>query len=126
MDIKYNHHTNMTINHRHYRYKKEYEMMSRHFKSGMIMGWNKFCFTGGILEVSLKMPGRADVGGLWPAAWMLGNLGRATYESSNNKMWPWSECLSIIGWILLGYISILWLSYSILNSPWPYVVLPHT
>ena len=30
------------------------------------------------------------IGGLWPAAWLLGNLGRATYEASTNRMWPWS------------------------------------
>ena len=28
--------------------------------------------------------------GLWPALWLLGNLGRGTYEASTNKMWPWS------------------------------------
>lgn len=68
--------------------------MKRHFKSGMLQGWNKFCFTGGILEVDVVFPGRSDVGGLWPAVWMLGNLGRATYEASTNLMWPWSynEC----------------------------------
>lgn len=71
-------------------YKKEYQMMSRHFKSGMLQSWNKFCFTGGIFEVDIQFPGRHDVGGLWPAVWLLGNLGRATYESSTNLMWPWS------------------------------------
>jgi len=62
----------------------------RHFKSGMIQGWNKFCFTGGIVEVDVKFPGRGHVGGLWPAIWILGNLGRATYEASTNLLWPWS------------------------------------
>lgn len=71
-------------------YKKEYQTMSRHFKSGMLQSWNKFCFTGGILEVDIQFPGRHDVGGLWPAVWLLGNLGRATFESSTNLMWPWS------------------------------------
>lgn len=71
-------------------YKDAYETMHRHFKSGMVQGWNKFCFTGGILEVDVKFPGEHDIGGLWPAVWMLGNLGRATYEQSTNKMWPWS------------------------------------
>jgi beta-glucanase (GH16 family) len=68
--------------------------MSRHFKSGMVQSWNKFCFTGGIFEVDIQFPGRHDVGGLWPAVWLLGNLGRATFESSTNLMWPWSygEC----------------------------------
>jgi beta-glucanase (GH16 family) len=75
-------------------FQKKYTTMKRHFKSGMLQGWNKFCFTGGILEVDVVFPGRSDVGGLWPAVWMLGNLGRATYEASTNLMWPWSynEC----------------------------------
>lgn len=71
-------------------YKKKYETMKRHFKSGMLQSWNKFCFTGGILEVDVQFPGASDIGGLWPAVWMLGNLGRATFESSTNLMWPWS------------------------------------
>ena len=71
-------------------YLKKYEQMSRHFRSGMVQSWNKFCFTGGILEVSVKFPGRWDIGGLWPAVWLLGNLGRATFEGSTNLMWPWS------------------------------------
>ena len=71
-------------------YLKKYETMSRHFKSGMIQSWNKFCFTGGIIEMDVQLPGRSDVGGLWPAIWLMGNLGRATYESSTNLMWPWS------------------------------------
>jgi beta-glucanase (GH16 family) len=44
-------------------YKKKYETMSRHFKSGMLQSWNKFCYTGGILEIDLQLPGRHDVGG---------------------------------------------------------------
>eukprot|EP00602_Paraphysomonas_sp_CaronLab_P012455 CAMPEP_0185041464 /NCGR_PEP_ID=MMETSP1103-20130426/40766_1 /TAXON_ID=36769 /ORGANISM="Paraphysomonas bandaiensis, Strain Caron Lab Isolate" /LENGTH=529 /DNA_ID=CAMNT_0027581193 /DNA_START=186 /DNA_END=1772 /DNA_ORIENTATION=+ len=71
-------------------YKKKYMKMERHFRSGMLQGWNKFCFTGGILEVDVKFPGKSSVGGLWPAVWLLGNLGRATYEQSTNLMWPWS------------------------------------
>lgn len=71
-------------------YAKKYVTMKRHFKSGMLQSWNKFCFTGGILEVDVQFPGRSDVGGLWPAVWLLGNLGRATYEASTNLLWPWS------------------------------------
>jgi len=59
-------------------------------QSGMLQSWNKFCFTGGIIEAELQFPGRHDTGGLWPAFWLLGNLGRATFESSTNLMWPWS------------------------------------
>ena len=40
---------------------------TKHIQSGMVQGWNKFCFTGGILEISAKLPGKPDVGGLWPA-----------------------------------------------------------
>jgi beta-glucanase (GH16 family) len=71
-------------------FEEAYTTMSRHFRSGMVQGWNKFCFTGGILEIRMKLPGSPTAGGLWPAAWLLGNLGRATYEASTNKMWPWS------------------------------------
>lgn len=61
-----------------------------HFKSGMVQSWEKFCFTGGIVEVDVIFPGDAFIGGMWPAIWMLGNLGRATYEASTNNIWPWS------------------------------------
>lgn len=63
---------------------------TKNYQSGMIQGWNKFCFTGGIVEISARLPGRSDVGGLWPAIWLLGNLARATYVSSSNNVWPWS------------------------------------
>jgi len=57
--------------------------MTKNYQSGMIQGWNKyvfnskfniwklnrlfhvysrFCFTGGIVEVSAKLPGRSDIG----------------------------------------------------------------
>ena len=64
------------------------------YSSGMVQGWNKFCFTGGILEIRAKLPGRYDVGGLWPGMWMMGNLARATYVASSDWIWPWSydEC----------------------------------
>eukprot|EP00577_Skeletonema_sp_RCC1716_P008204 CAMPEP_0113383092 /NCGR_PEP_ID=MMETSP0013_2-20120614/6181_1 /TAXON_ID=2843 ORGANISM="Skeletonema costatum, Strain 1716" /NCGR_SAMPLE_ID=MMETSP0013_2 /ASSEMBLY_ACC=CAM_ASM_000158 /LENGTH=722 /DNA_ID=CAMNT_0000265623 /DNA_START=304 /DNA_END=2472 /DNA_ORIENTATION=- /assembly_acc=CAM_ASM_000158 len=70
--------------------KKEQVTKTTHFKSGMIQSWNKFCFTGGIIEVDVILPGEPDIGGLWPAMWLLGNLGRATYEASTNNLWPWS------------------------------------
>jgi beta-glucan synthesis-associated protein KRE6 len=71
-------------------YKKKWGKMVRHFRSGMVQGWNKFCFTGGILEIDVQFPGEPHIGGLWPAVWLLGNLGRATFEESTNLMWPWS------------------------------------
>lgn len=69
---------------------KTYKHETSYFKSGMVQSWNKFCFTGGIVEVDVIFPGEPFIGGLWPAVWMLGNLGRATYESSTNNIWPWS------------------------------------
>jgi len=71
-------------------YKKHYETLEKEFRSGMISSWNKFCFTGGIIEVTAQLPGYSDIGGLWPAIWLLGNLGRATFEGSTNLIWPWS------------------------------------
>jgi beta-glucanase (GH16 family) len=71
-------------------YLKKYETMTRHFKSGMVQTWNKFCFTGGIIEFDVILPGDPHIGGLWPALWLMGNLGRATFEESTNLMWPWS------------------------------------
>eukprot|EP01031_Cornospumella_fuschlensis_P026553 gene26553-32090_t len=56
----------------------------------MIQSWNKFCFTGGILELSIQLPGGADGGGIWPAVWLMGNLARATFPESTVNMWPWS------------------------------------
>ncbi|KAG5178471.1 beta-1,6-glucan active enzyme, family GH16 [Tribonema minus] len=71
-------------------YKKKYEVLFKNFKSGLITTWNKFCFTGGIIEMRAILPGEHNIGGLWPAFWLLGNLGRATYEASTNLVWPWS------------------------------------
>lgn len=70
--------------------KHEYTHETKHFKSGMVQSWDKFCFTGGVVEVDVILPGEPDIGGLWPAIWLLGNLGRATYEVSTNNLWPWS------------------------------------
>jgi beta-glucan synthesis-associated protein KRE6 len=70
--------------------KKQWKREESYFNSGMVQSWEKFCFTGGIVEVDVILPGDPFVGGLWPAIWMLGNLGRATYESSTNNVWPWS------------------------------------
>lgn len=69
---------------------KTWKNQQTNFTSGMMQSWEKFCFTGGIVEVDVIFPGDPYVGGLWPAVWMLGNLGRATYEASTNNIWPWS------------------------------------
>lgn len=42
--------------------------------------WNKFCFTGGILETSVMLPGATNILGLWPAVWSMGNLGECSYH----------------------------------------------
>jgi hypothetical protein len=70
--------------------KKKYKHVTKYFKSGMLQSWDKFCFTGGIVEVDVIFPGDPYIGGVWPAIWLLGNLGRATYEASTNNIWPWS------------------------------------
>jgi len=33
---------------------------------------NKFCFTGGIFEASVQLPGANNVVGMWPAIWTMG------------------------------------------------------
>lgn len=35
------------------------------YSSGMLQGWNQFCFTGGYIEVAINLPGRPDVQGFW-------------------------------------------------------------
>lgn len=67
----------------------------RHFQSGMVQSWNKFCFRQGYLEYAAIMPGRPDRYGLWPAFWMMGNLGRATVSTGSDGTWPFSfdECV---------------------------------
>lgn len=59
------------------------------YKSGMLQGWNKFCFTGGMVEARVKLPGGVDYGGLWPAIFTMGNLGRAGYVRSTEGIWPY-------------------------------------
>lgn len=71
--------------------KQKNEKVTKHFKSAMLQSWNKFCFTGGIMEAEIALPGRHDVGGLWPAFWLLGNLARHTYVGSSEHVWPWSS-----------------------------------
>ncbi|TNY23923.1 beta-glucan synthesis-associated protein-domain-containing protein [Rhodotorula diobovata] len=60
------------------------------FRSGMLQSWNKFCFTGGYLEVRLSLPGEPDTQGFWPGVWTLGNLGRAGYGGTNDGVWPYT------------------------------------
>ncbi|GAA5974252.1 hypothetical protein JCM11641_003355 [Rhodosporidiobolus odoratus] len=60
------------------------------FRSGMLQSWNKFCFTGGYIEVNLSLPGKPTAQGYWPGVWTMGNLGRAGYGSSVDGVWPYS------------------------------------
>ncbi|EIW64599.1 glycoside hydrolase family 16 protein [Trametes versicolor FP-101664 SS1] len=60
------------------------------YTGGMMSTWNKFCFTGGLVEVSVSLPGFNNVHGLWPAVWTMGNLGRAGYGASLEGMWPYT------------------------------------
>jgi Beta-glucan synthesis-associated protein SKN1/KRE6/Sbg1 len=49
-------------------------------------GWDKFCFSGGIVEVSAALPGDAYTGGLWPAIWLLGELLYCIYCCSTSHI----------------------------------------
>lgn len=60
------------------------ELYNSSYKSGQLSSWNKFCFTGGYIEFALKLPGDFDTYGLWPAIWLLGNLGKAGYVNSTS------------------------------------------
>ncbi|KAI9985951.1 hypothetical protein PInf_024742 [Phytophthora infestans] len=80
------------------------------YRGAMVQSWNKFCYQGGMLEVRAQLPGAVsaksgnpdrDLGATgkvannqyyptWPGVWMLGNLGRAIFSASTNRMWPFS------------------------------------
>lgn len=51
---------------------KKFYADKKYVQSAMLQGWNKFCFTGGIVEFSAQLPGKHNVGGLWPACKLLG------------------------------------------------------
>ncbi|KAF8898908.1 beta-glucan synthesis-associated [Infundibulicybe gibba] len=61
-----------------------------HYQGGMMTSWNKFCFTGGLIETAVTLPGINNVAGLWPAIWALGNLGRAGYGATLEGLWPYT------------------------------------
>lgn len=67
-----------------------YENHGMAYRSGMIQSWNKLCFKGGMIEVSVQLPGSGSVSGLWPAIWTMGNLGRPGYGATTDGMWPYS------------------------------------
>lgn len=64
----------------------------RNYTGGMMSTWNKFCFTGGLVETAVVLPGTNNILGLWPAIWTMGNLGRAGFGASLEGMVR-SRCL---------------------------------
>ena len=69
----------------------------RGYLGGMLQSWNQFCFTGGYIEVAVSLPGDTETLGLWPAAWTMGNLGRAGFGGSLDGNWPYSYDVCDIG-----------------------------
>jgi len=72
------------------------EGTEKYYQTAMIQTWNKFCFSrSGIVEMKARLPGQSTMPGLWPAFWIMGNLGRATLEDSTDGIWPFSydECV---------------------------------
>ncbi|KAH8918053.1 glycoside hydrolase family 16 protein [Atractiella rhizophila] len=67
------------------------------WKSGMLQSWNKFCFTGGYIEVNVSLPGNPNWFGLWPGAWTIGNLARPGYGATNDGVWPYSYDVCDVG-----------------------------
>lgn len=56
----------------------------------MMTTWNNFCFTGGIVQAAVMLPGSPDITGYWPAVWTMGNLGRVGYGATTDGMWPYT------------------------------------
>ncbi|KAL8797148.1 MAG: hypothetical protein Q9195_000615 [Heterodermia aff. obscurata] len=67
-----------------------YQNHGLNYRSGMLQSWNKTCFTGGMLEASISLPGRGDTVGFWPGFWAMGNLGRPGYAATTDGLWPYS------------------------------------
>ncbi|KAG1698202.1 hypothetical protein DVH05_015192 [Phytophthora capsici] len=97
-----------------YTHPPSFQDVNFFYRGAMVQSWNKFCYQGGMLEVRAQLPGATDASTgnpdaalgkngkvantkfypTWPGIWMLGNLGRAIFSASNNRMWPYSynEC----------------------------------
>lgn len=77
------------------------------YQGGMLQSWNKLCFTGGYIEVSVSLPGTPQISGFWPGeygyesqtydlrlismlagVWTMGNLGRPGYGATTEGVWP--------------------------------------
>lgn len=81
-----------------------------YYRAAMVQSWNKFCYQGGMIETRVQLPGvvtpesgNPDITTgkstpvatgkyypTWPGVWMMGNLGRAIFSASTNRMWPFS------------------------------------
>ncbi|KAL8762184.1 MAG: hypothetical protein Q9184_001781 [Pyrenodesmia sp. 2 TL-2023] len=68
----------------------EFNNHGLNYRSGMVQSWNQLCFTGGLLEASLSLPGNGETVGFWPGFWAMGNLGRPGYAGTTDGMWPYS------------------------------------
>ncbi|CAH0516887.1 unnamed protein product [Peronospora belbahrii] len=93
-----------------YTHPPGYQNSTFYYRAAMVQSWNKFCFQGGMLEVRAQLPGAVSTASgnpdlvhgkdgqvtdtsyypTWPGIWMMGNLGRAIFSSSTNRMWPFS------------------------------------
>ncbi|KAF4320440.1 hypothetical protein JM18_003567 [Phytophthora kernoviae] len=93
-----------------YKHPPGYENVTFYYRAAMVQSWNKFCFQGGMLEVRSQLPGAVSKASgnpdlalgkskqvtdttyypTWPGIWMMGNLGRAIFSGSTNRMWPFS------------------------------------
>ncbi|KAI9912076.1 hypothetical protein PsorP6_009754 [Peronosclerospora sorghi] len=97
-----------------YTHPPSYQTVHFWYRGAMVQSWNKFCYQGGMLEVRAQLPGATSPASgnpdlalgphgktantqfypTWPGIWMLGNLARAIFSASTNRMWPFSynEC----------------------------------
>ncbi|KAG8797055.1 hypothetical protein FRC17_007865, partial [Serendipita sp. 399] len=60
------------------------------YVSGMLQSWNKFCFTGGYIEVAVSLPGTGTVTGFNSQVYTMGNLARSGYRASEEGVYPFS------------------------------------
>ncbi|CAH0477376.1 unnamed protein product [Peronospora belbahrii] len=69
--------------------KPKHRYRGAKYVSGSAQTWNKFCYTGGYVEVRAILPGKWGIPGTWPAIWIMGNIGRAAFLDSQDGTWPW-------------------------------------
>lgn len=63
---------------------------SHAYTSGMLQSWNKFCFTGGYIEVAVSLPGDNTQTGFNPQVYTMGNLARSGFAASEEGVFPYS------------------------------------